>query len=86
MTDVEKSFVLDLLLAGEGGLHRRDVQKFDKKNSGVVLNLEVRSLIQWESDKTGRPTFLVLTWKGEEVAQLLMQIAKHESRKAVRPV
>lgn len=84
MTDEEKSFVLDLLFAGEGGLHKREVQKFGKQNPDALLRLEMRELTIWESDKSGRPTFLVLSWKGDEVAKLLLQIAKHESKRASR--
>jgi len=84
MTDDEKTFVLNLLMAGEGGLHKREVHKHQKKLPEVVLNLEVRDLVRWESDKSGKPMFMVLSWKGEEVAQLLLQIAKHESRRATR--
>lgn len=85
MTDAQKAFLLDLLFAGEEGLHKRDVTKFDKKNPEVVFTLTVRDLANWESDKLGKPTFLVLTWKGEEVAKLLFQIAKHENQKASVP-
>ncbi len=84
MTDDEKSFVLDLLLAGEEGVHKRVVAKFEKKHPDAVLNLTMRDLARWESDKSGRPTFLVLSWKGDEVAKLLLQIAKHESRRGPR--
>ncbi len=85
MSDAQKAFVLDLLFAGAEGMHKRDVSKFEKKNPDVIFTLTVRDLANWESDKLGKPTFLVLTWKGEEVAQLLLQIAKHENKKASSP-
>lgn len=82
MSDAEKQLTLILLMAGEGGLHKRDVRKFEKNNPNVLLNLDMRNYVAWETDQNGRPMFMVLTWKGEEVAKQLLQVAKHESRKA----
>lgn len=81
MTDLEKTFVLDLFLAGEEGLHKRQVAKFEKNHPEAFLDLQVRDVIRWESDKAGKPTFVVLSWKGEEIAKLLLQIAKNTSQK-----
>lgn len=86
MSTAEKQFMLMLLMAGEGGLHKREVQKFQKKNADAVFNLDVRGLTNWETDKAGRPMFVVLTWKGEEAAKVLLQVAKHESRRAAKGV
>jgi len=82
MTDAEKQFMMMLLMAGEEGLHKRDVTKFQKKHADAVFNLDVRGLTNWETYKAGRPMFVVLTWKGEEVAKVLLHVAKHESWKA----
>ena len=84
MTDIEKSFLLDLLVAGETGLHKRTIQKFENKNSDAFFNLQVRNLVEWESDKSGKPMFLVLSWQGKDIAELLLQVAKHESKRKVR--
>lgn len=81
MSDAEKRFVLELYLAGPEGVHKRVVTKFSKSEPDAVFNLEVRNIVQWENDKTGKPTFLVLSWQGDEVGKLLMQVAKNESRK-----
>lgn len=81
MSDLEKTFVLDLYLAGEDGLHKRQVAKFEKAHPEAFLDLEVRDVVRWESDKAGKPTFVVLSWKGEEIAKLLLQIAKNSSKK-----
>lgn len=81
MSDVEKQFVLTLLFAGEGGLHKREVQKFEKKNPVAMANLDIRDFVKWETDKAGRPMFLTLTWKGEDAGMLLRQIAKNENLK-----
>lgn len=85
MSDAEKQLVLMVQLAGEGGLHKRDVTKLSKHNPDMLLNLDARGLVQWDTDKSGRPVFLVLTWKGDEIAQLLLHVAKHESRKQLSP-
>ncbi len=81
MNDDEKLFMLELLLAGEEGLHKRDVDKFTKKSPDTTIKLEVHNLAQWERDKNGRIMFYVLTWQGAEAAQLLMKIAQNQSRK-----
>jgi len=81
MTAPEKQFMLMLLLAGEDGLHKREVTKFQKKHADAVLNLDIRGMTNWETDKAGRPMFVVLTWKGEEAAKILLKVAKHESRR-----
>ncbi len=83
MTDAQKQLMLQVMLCGEDGLHKREVARFNKKNEGELVTLEFKDYLRWESDKAGKPTFLVLTWKGDEVAKLLMQVARHESRKAV---
>ncbi|MCC5610899.1 hypothetical protein LC612_30160 [Nostoc sp. CHAB 5834] len=81
MSDEEKSFLLELLFAGEEGIHKRIVTKFSKKSPDAIFNLTVRNMAEWISDKAGRPTFLTVTWKGEDAAKLLFQIAKNDNRK-----
>ena len=84
MSDAEKQFMLMLLFAGDGGLHKRTVASFEKKNPEVVLQLHARDFLMWETDKAGRPMFVAMTWKGEEAAKLLLHVARHESQKAAR--
>lgn len=86
MTDGDKSLILQLHLAGEEGLHKRVILKFEKNYPLSVLTITVRDLAEWVSDKQGRPTHLTLTWKGEELGKLVLQVAKHESRAAARRV
>lgn len=76
-----KTLILDIALAGDDGLHKRAVDRFEKNHPGEVLYLSARGLVEWVNDKTGRPVFLVLTWRGEDVAKLLLQIARNESKK-----
>jgi hypothetical protein len=85
LSDEAKRFVLDLHLAGEAGLHRREVQKFSKRNPDALLHLEVKELASWLNDKTGRPTFFALTWRGSDLAQRLLAVARNESRGLWRP-
>ena len=80
MTDGDKSLALQLHLAGEAGLHKSAILKFEKQNPETVMNMTVRDLAEWVSDKQGRPSHLTLTWKGEELGKLVFQVAKHESR------
>ena len=81
LTDEHKHFLLSLHFAGEEGVHKREVVKFGKKNPDAVFQLEVHNLVQWLSDRAGKPMFMALSWQGDEVAQLLLSIAKNESRK-----
>lgn len=84
MRPLEKSFVLEIYWAGEAGLHKTTVAKLEKATPDMVFNLTVRDLAEWLTDKAGRPVAICLTWKGEEIAKLLHQIAKNESKK-VKP-
>jgi len=80
MNDDDKRFMLELLHAGEEGMHKRDVAKFDKEHPEATLRLTVNNLAQWERDKNGRIMFLVLTWQGQDAAELLRKIAQHQSK------
>jgi hypothetical protein len=84
LTDDEKCFLIELLTLGDEGMHKRQVAKFTRKNPDAVLRLEIRELISWERDKAGRPMFVVLTWKGVEAAELLLQLARNNSRNPAR--
>lgn len=84
MTDSDKDLLTQLHLAGEEGLHKSFIAKFEKKNPETLLRLTVRDLAEWQSDKLGKPVCVVQTWKGEEVGKLLLQVAKHESQAAAR--
>jgi hypothetical protein len=84
MNDDEKVFMLDLLMAGEAGLHKRDVDKFSKTHPETVLKLDIHHLAQWERDKNGRLMFYALTWQGVEAAELLRKIAQNQSRQTPR--
>ena len=81
MNDEMKHFLLSLHFAGEDGVHKSEVKLFSKRCPDGLFQLEIKNLVGWLSDKAGKPMFLALTWQGDEVAQLLLSIAKNESQK-----
>lgn len=81
LDDEEKRFLLDVRMAGEAGLPRAHTARFQKKHADLFLNLSVRSLVDWQTDRFGKPSRLVLTWKGQELADLLLTVAKHDNRR-----
>lgn len=80
MSEADKQLVLDLHFAGEDGLSKSYVSKWDKKNPESSLRLTSRSIADWETDKRGQPARLILNWKGQDVAQSLLNVAKNASR------
>ena len=53
--------------AGEDGLSRNKVPRdLAKSFAEHLLPLEMRELVEWQRDKRGRLSYLVLTWKGQE--------------------
>lgn len=85
LTDDEKVILLRLLFCGEEGMHIREVSKIQKTQSGsdAILRIEAFGLAGWERDQLGKQTFLCLTWKGTEAAELVRKVARHENKKAV---
>lgn len=60
--------------AGEGGLNRGRIPKELRANlKEHLLPLEMQSLVEWEKDNTGKDTYLVLTWKGQEALEASRQ-------------
>lgn len=82
LSDDAKVFLVNILLCGEEGMHRRMVAKLTKKTPDLVFQLEANSLVYWDTDKFGKQSYLVLTLRGEDLAKLLRVIAKNESIKA----
>lgn len=65
----DASVRLFLLIAacGTEGLLRSKLPKDLVADLEVhLIPLEMQELVAWERDGRGRPTYLVLTWKGEE--------------------
>jgi hypothetical protein len=84
LQDSDKALLVELLLAGDGGLTRAFVAKWDKASAECSMRLSARSLVDWGTDKRGKPSFLTLTWKGEDLAKLVMQVARNATR-STRP-
>lgn len=78
----DKQLLIDLHLSGESGMSRALVAQRQKKKplTDCVEVLYANSMVDWLTDKQGRPSYLVLTPKGDEVTALLMRIAKNESQ------
>jgi hypothetical protein len=72
------TLLVQLLAAGEEGMTRRRLKKFEKDGDDeAARRLELRDLVKWEHDRFGAKAFLVLTWKGEEAANVLLKVFKH---------
>jgi hypothetical protein len=73
------TLLVQLLAAGEEGMTRRRLKKFEKDGGDdeAARRLELRDLVKWEHDRFGQKAFLVLTWRGEEAANVLLKIFKH---------
>lgn len=80
LTDADKTLLLDLLLAGEDGISKALIAKWDKAHPESSLRLSTNSLADWITDKRGKPAFLGLTWKGEEAAKMVKEVAMHATR------
>lgn len=80
LQDCDKALLLELLFAGETGLSKAYVAKWDKKNPESSMRLSVGSLVDWGTDKRGKPAFLILTWQGEDAANLVRKVAANGTR------
>lgn len=80
LTDAEKRCLLMVLASGEGGLHKSQLKKI-LDSATVLARLEFKDFLKWETNRNGTPSSITLTWRGEEIAQLLLQIAKNESQR-----
>lgn len=67
--------------AGPEGLHRSRVPRLWLKDPALaLLPLELENLVAWEHDNRGRPSYLALTWKGEDALKA-MRNARPSPRK-----
>ena len=77
--EVETALLIDLLGAGEEGVTRRHVLKQKQAGEDAAKWLTLRDLAEWQRDKFGKLTFLVITWKGEKAARMLLSVCRHNS-------
>lgn len=75
----EKELLLDLFL--RGGLTRKEAAKFEERYPEAYLALEIRNMLEWDTDKFNRKLRLILTWKGRDAAEILVRIALNENNK-----
>ncbi len=80
LTDNDKYLLVHLFLVGGAeGLKKREVEKLEKKLEGSAGRLFANGLADWQTDATGKPNAFALSWKGEEVAKLLVAVARTQT-------
>ena len=80
LSDNDKFLLVHLsLVGGPEGLKRRDIDKLEKKLDGAPSRLFANGMADWITDATGKPASMALTWKGEEVAKLLVAVARTQT-------
>lgn len=80
LSDNDKYLLVHLfLVGGPEGLKKRTLEKLDKKLEGASGRLFANGLADWLTDSTGKPASLALSWKGEEVAKLLVAVARTQT-------
>ncbi|MBC8738488.1 hypothetical protein F6X40_17075 [Paraburkholderia sp. UCT31] len=78
----EKQLIVEILTTGGAtGFPRKVAEKRTRKSPDTLFKLEANGLTQWDFDARGRPAYYVLTWKGQELGEQLLRLAKHENRK-----
>ena len=85
INDIEATLLIDLMIAGEEGITRRRLNKQGEAGTDAARRLGLRDLVKWEHDRFGKPTFLCLTWQGEEAAKTLVRVARHRQPKPATP-
>jgi hypothetical protein len=83
LEEADKQLLVDIHLAGEFGLSKAVIAKFEKKHPDSQRRLYANSFVDWLTDSRGRPASLVLTGRGEDAAELLMRIARNQSKPTV---
>lgn len=72
LTEVERQFLVELLMCGEHGMTRSKIKGI---RADAQLTLDIMGYVDWERDNRGNPAYLVLTWKGQEVAEVLRVVS-----------
>lgn len=80
LTENQKHILVYAKLAGDEGLHRSQLKHIQKTDPECIFQLEIKQYVQWLNDKFGKPVALALTWQGDEVAKLLLVIAKNQTK------
>ncbi|MDO8417793.1 MAG: hypothetical protein Q7S87_16455 [Agitococcus sp.] len=85
LSEGDKQCLLLVHLGGEAGMHKTQAAKFDKQFPDIIFKLEARDLLTWLTNSHGKQVSLSLTWKGEDIAKLLLLVARNESKKKRTP-
>lgn len=82
-----KALILALLRAGEDGLPRKALKPFLALDENSLLDLEMKSLVQWLRDNRGREAHVSLSWQGIEAGEALARVRDNQAHSAwhVRP-
>jgi hypothetical protein len=80
---VELRQLVIAILAASGALPKKQAEQQDP---ALLSVLEAYGLAQWERDKLGRLTAYQLTWKGQELADVLIRQARIENIRQTGPV
>jgi hypothetical protein len=85
LSDADKSFLVTLYFAGPEGLRKAVAMKEEKKNPEVLLRLDAYGLASWQRDQRGQFSFFCISeLKGVDTAELLIQVARHQSHSKAR--
>lgn len=81
VTQDHASLVIYVANAGEEGASKTELKKL-KVEEVALIDLEVRGMVEWLNDKRGKPSHLALSWKGDELAELLRVYARNGTKLA----
>ena len=79
LDDEARFYLIQVVQAGDEGLKKPQATLLDKKYPNACFDLYAKDYVLWEFDTRGNPYFLVATWKGVELAKLLVTVAKYRS-------
>lgn len=70
MGDIEVRLILELRTENHGITRKTASSRFTR-HLDRWIRFECSGLVEWEYDRRGRPSLLKLSWKGQEVADLV---------------
>jgi hypothetical protein len=70
LTEGERELLVQLTLADKHELCRSALKRQPIRDAAETL--ELMGHVTWERDNRGRPVYLTLTWKGEEIGEALL--------------
>lgn len=79
LNDEARFYLIQVVQAGDEGIKKPQVALLDKKYPDACFELYAKDYVLWEFDTRGNPYFLVATWKGVELAKVLVTVAKYRA-------